>query len=295
MALEETGKDASVKWASVLDNGAMRREVAADLTVRFKPDAGGERPLVVTAEKQVLLGDVFEVQPAELYARVTVPIVASPSYPWDKYPQVQVMLRYEDAEKGIKTDDTLIVKRDTLATASWSFIALDKTKRSFSYRLLHQAANHEDVDTAGCRAMAIWSIFRDPFGALRLAVDVVPVVPRWEDVEQDLRRSELRRSGEWDRGNRQSGVFTSREGAAEVRDRPEGQGEEAGVVPGDDDPCGRDGDRGAGELYRKSAHPHPAGHERAPDHRGDAAGGFREAEAGAGGGRADLHRCRGWG
>lgn len=184
VVLEETGKDASVKWASALDNGAMRRPVDADLTVRFKPDAGGERPLVVTAAKQVLLGDVFEVQPAELYARVTIPIVASPAYPWDKYPQVQVMLRYEDADKGIKTDDTLIVKKDTLATASWTFIALDKTKRSFAYRLLHQAANHEDVDTGWLPGDGDLVDIRDPFGALRLAVDVVPVVPRWEDVEQ---------------------------------------------------------------------------------------------------------------
>lgn len=184
VVLEETGKDDNVKWSSLMENGAMARPVQADLTVMFKPDAGGERPLVLSAPKQVLLGDVFEVQPAEFYSRVTIPVVASPAYPWDKYPQVQVMLRYEDAEKGIKTDDTLIVKKDTLSSASWSFTALNKQKRDFSYRVLHQAANHRDEDTGWLPSSGDLVDIRDPFGALRLSVDVVPVVPRWEDVEQ---------------------------------------------------------------------------------------------------------------
>lgn len=183
VVLEETGKDETVKWSSLMENGAMARPVSADLTVRFKPDANGERPLVVTAPKQVLTGDVFEVQPAEFYSRVTIPIVASPAYPWDKYPQTQVMLRYQDAAKGIKTDDTIIVKKDT-ANPSWSFVALDKGKRDFSYRVLHQAANHKDEDTGWLPALGDLVDIRDPFGSLRLAVDVVPVVPRWEDVEQ---------------------------------------------------------------------------------------------------------------
>jgi hypothetical protein len=184
VVLEETGKDDNVKWSSVMENGAMSRPVQADLTVRFKPDANGERPLVLTAPRQVLTGDVFEVQPAEYFSRVTIPIVASPAYPWDKYPQTQVMLRYEDAANGIKTDDTLIVKKDTLSSAAWSFIALDKTKRDFSYRILHQAANHKDEDTGWLPSSGDLVDIRDPFGALRLSVDVVPVVPRWEDVEQ---------------------------------------------------------------------------------------------------------------
>lgn len=183
VVLEETGKDETVTWSSVLENGAMARPVQADLTVRFKPDAGGERPLVLTAPRQVVTGDVFEVQPAEYFSRVTIPIVASPAYPWDRYPQAQVMLRYEDPAQGIRTDDTLIVKKDT-ANPAWSFIALDKGRRDFSYRILHQAANHQDQDTGWLPSSGDLVDIRDPFGALRLVVDVVPVVPRWEDVEQ---------------------------------------------------------------------------------------------------------------
>ena len=182
VVLEETGKDATVKWSSILEHGAMRRPVDVDFTVRFKPDAGGERPLVVSSGPRQVLGDVLEVQPADLYARVTVPVIVSPGFPWDKYPQVQVMLRYLDADHGIKTDDTLIATKDK--PASWTFIALDKNKRSFTYRLLHQAANHEDQDSGWLPGDGDMIDIRDPFGALRLVVDVMPVVPRWEDVEQ---------------------------------------------------------------------------------------------------------------
>lgn len=181
--LEETGKEATVEWSSILENGAVKRPVEVEYAVRFKPDAGGERPLEVTSAPLSLAGDVLELQPAELYSRITIPVIASPSYPWAKYPQVQVMLRYEDPTHKIKTDDTLIVTKDG-GPKSWTFVALDKARRGFSYRLVHQAANHEDVDSGWQTSDGDLVDIRDPFGTLRLSVDVVPVVGRWEDVEQ---------------------------------------------------------------------------------------------------------------
>lgn len=181
--LEETGKEATLEWSSILENGAVKRPVEVEYAVRFKPDAGGERPLEVRSAPLTVTGDVLEVQPAELYARVTIPVIASPSYPWAKYPQVQVMLRYEDPANKIKTDDTLVVTKDG-GPKSWTFVALDKARRSFSYRLLHQAANHEDVDSGWQTSDGDLVDIRDPFGTLRLSVEVVPVVARWEDVEQ---------------------------------------------------------------------------------------------------------------
>ncbi|MGV8989554.1 MAG: hypothetical protein ACOH2H_25375 [Cypionkella sp.] len=181
--LEETGKEVAVEWLSILENGGVKRPVSVDYTVLFKPDAGGERPLEAASGPHEITGDVLELQPAELYARITVPIIASPGYPWDKYPQVQVMLRYLDPANGIKTDDTLIVKSGG-DPQSWTFVALDKANRAFKYRLLHQAANHEDVDSGWIDSDGDMVDIRDPFGTMRLSVDVVPVVARWDDVEQ---------------------------------------------------------------------------------------------------------------
>lgn len=182
--LAETAAEQTVEWLSQLDaDGAVSRPVEYEYTVAFKPDAGGERPLSVTSEAQTLIGDVLEIQPAELYSRVTIPVIASPSYPWDKYPQVQVRLRYEDPEHGIKTDDTIVLKKDS-APQSWTFVALDKARRDFQVRMLHSAADNEDVDSGWLPIDGDLVDVRDPFGALRLAVDVVPVVARWEDLEQ---------------------------------------------------------------------------------------------------------------
>lgn len=181
--LEETGKDATLEWESILDNGAIRRPIEASYAVAFKPDAGGERPLAAKSDSFEVTGDVLELQPAELYARVTVPVIVSPSYPWDKYPQVQVRLAYEDPANGVRTTDTLILTKDD-ANKSWTFLALDRGKRDFRYRILHSAANHEDVDEGWTPTDADLVDIRDPFGTLRLSVDVVPVVPQWGDVEQ---------------------------------------------------------------------------------------------------------------
>jgi len=182
--LAETAAEQTLEWLSQLDDaGAVSRPVEFEYTVSFKPDAGGERPLSVTSEPQTLTADVLEIQPAELYSRVTIPVIASPAYPWEKYPQVQVRLRYEDAAHGIRTDDTIILKKDS-PPQSWTFVAIDKAKRDFQVRMLHSAADNEDVDSGWMPIDGDLVDVRDPFGALRLAVDVVPVVGRWEDLEQ---------------------------------------------------------------------------------------------------------------
>ncbi len=182
--LDETGKESTADWLSILDEaGAVSRPVEVEYVVAFKPDAGGERPLQVTSEKEIVTGDVLEIQPAELYARVTIPVIVSPSYPWAKYPQVQVRLSYEDPDHGIKTDDTFVLTEKD-AAADWTFIALNKGKRDFQVRILHSAADHKDIDSGWIPVDGDLVDVRDPFGALRLAVDVVPVVARWDDVEQ---------------------------------------------------------------------------------------------------------------
>ncbi len=182
--LTATGAEETLRWLSILDEaGAVTRPVEAGYAVSFKSDAGGERPLSARSAPRFLEGDVFELQPAELYSRVTIPVIASPHYPWDKYPQVQVQLRYTDPDNGIRTDDTLLLTAEA-DSGEFTFVALDKDRRQFEYRLQHRAANHKDVDRGWTSTDGDLVDVRDPFGALRLAVDVVPVVPRWEDIEQ---------------------------------------------------------------------------------------------------------------
>ncbi|MCO6419643.1 hypothetical protein JYK14_26255 [Siccirubricoccus sp. KC 17139] len=183
VVLRKTGEEQPVEWASIVEGGRMRQEVEAEFTVNFRPDQGGERPLSAKAEPRTVLGEVLEVQPAEIYARVKLPVIASPSYPWDRYPQVQARLRYEDPAHGIRTDDTVILAKGQ-APPEWSYLALDKALRGVSARLSHRAADGHDIETAWQKLDADLLDVRDPVGPLRLRVDVVPVVARWDDVEQ---------------------------------------------------------------------------------------------------------------
>lgn len=183
IVLRKNGEEQVVQWLSILEGGRMRQEVEAGFTVRFRADAGGERPLTAPGPAGTVMGEVMEVQPAEAYARVRVPVMASPSYPWARYPQVHVGLRYTDPANGIRTDDTFVLTADK-PQAEWSFLALDKARRGFDIRLSHRAADGNDKDSDWEPLEADMVEVRDPVGALRLRVDVVPVVARWDDVEQ---------------------------------------------------------------------------------------------------------------
>jgi hypothetical protein len=183
IVLRKTDEEQVVEWLSIIETGRMKPEVEASFTVNFHPDQNGEQPLSARAALRTLSGEVLEVQPAETYARVRLPVTAAPSYPWDRYPQAQVQLRYEDKAAGIRTDGTVILNKDK-PQAEWSYLALDKARRGIAVRVSHRAADGRDLD-AGWQVLEADLIeLRDPVGPLRLKVDVVPVVARWEDVEQ---------------------------------------------------------------------------------------------------------------
>jgi hypothetical protein len=183
VTIATTNGEASVDWASIMENDAVKPEVEAEYTVHLKADPSGERPNSVTSRKIKVMGEVLEIQPADLYAIVKVPVIASPNYPWDRFPQVQLSLRYKDPDNGIRMEDSFILDKAKPST-EWKFMALDKAKRTFEYRISHRAANNADIDTGWLPTDRELVDIRDPFGTQRLRVDVVPVVPRWDDVEQ---------------------------------------------------------------------------------------------------------------
>lgn len=178
-----TNGEAAVEWASIMENGAVKPEVEAEFTVNLKADPSGERPNSVKSGKFKVTGEVLELQPADLYAIVKVPVIASPNFPWERFPQAQVALRYHDPEQTIRIEDSFILTKDK-PSADWRFFALNKARRTFEHRISFRAANNADVDTGWIATDREFVDVRDPFGTQRLRVDVVPVVPRWEDVEQ---------------------------------------------------------------------------------------------------------------
>jgi len=158
--LEASNARGTTEWASILDDGAMRRDISAGYTVTFKNVDGTERPISIAAPEQVIDIDNLEINPRELYSIVNVPIVAL-SFPWDRYPQIQVDLRYHDEAHGIHMDDTLMLDRDH-ASQIWKIFALDPERRQFEYKLTFRAADNRDLLGAWLASDEEQITIRDP-------------------------------------------------------------------------------------------------------------------------------------
>ncbi|KAM3096345.1 hypothetical protein ACKFKG_11160 [Phormidesmis sp. 146-35] len=143
--LESSNAKTQVEWASIVTDNTMRRDIEAQYTVTFKGIDGSERPISVKSVPEVFDGDNFEINPREFYSIVHVPIVAL-SFPWDRYPQVEVQLKYTDEQNGIRMDDTLLLDQ-AHSDQTWKMFVRDPRQTKFQYKLIYRAADNRDVVT----------------------------------------------------------------------------------------------------------------------------------------------------
>ncbi|KAM3112543.1 hypothetical protein [Phormidesmis sp. 146-33] len=143
--LESSNAKTQVEWASIVTDNTMRRDIEAQYTVTFKGIDGSERPISVKSVPEVFDGDNFEINPREFYSIVHVPIVAL-SFPWDRYPQVEVQLKYTDEQNGIRMDDTLLLDQ-AHSDQTWKMFVRDLRQTKFQYKLIYRAADNRDVVT----------------------------------------------------------------------------------------------------------------------------------------------------
>ncbi|MCY7279038.1 MAG: hypothetical protein LH702_36205 [Phormidesmis sp. CAN_BIN44] len=143
--LESSAARTQVEWASIVANNAMQREVTAQYKVTFKGIDGNERPVAIESKQEVFDGDNLEINPREFYSIVHVPIVAL-SFPWDRYPQVEVHLKYTDEKNGIRMDDTFLLDQ-AHSDQTWKMFVRDPKQNQFQYKLIYRAADNRDVET----------------------------------------------------------------------------------------------------------------------------------------------------
>jgi len=179
--LDATTPTANLEWASQLVNGKMKREVTVNYKVTFKGIDNTERPATLTSPEQVTTLDNLEINPRELYAIVHVPIVAL-SFPFDRYPQIEVHTRYADPANAIRMDETFLLTKEKPEQA-WKIFVRDPKLTQFDYKLIFRAANNRDIERPWVTSDEEQVFVRDPFPN-KLRVDVVPNVP-WTQV-QDL-------------------------------------------------------------------------------------------------------------
>ncbi|MEN3951825.1 hypothetical protein [Iodidimonas sp. SYSU 1G8] len=184
--LGKASQTGTFEWMSVLDNGAMRRPVEVQYEVNFTGVDTTERPRKVVSERFTTEVENLEIDPRELYAISTVPIVAV-NFPWAAYPMVEAHVRYQDEGSGLDQSEVFQLT-EKAQDAQWRIFILDPRKREFSYRLVYRAADNRDLD-AGWKTTDEEQIsVRDPYPRKRV-LDVVANVD-WNQVDQvfvDLR------------------------------------------------------------------------------------------------------------
>ncbi|GAA4036371.1 hypothetical protein GCM10022247_72640 [Allokutzneria multivorans] len=118
LLLDSARPEASVEWPSTLDGEAMVWPVKAQYSVDLAPVTAGQRPTRLRSLPVEILGEEHEIQPRELFAEEAVPVLTLPRFPFDRYPRVDVRLRYADQANRIGQDETV---RLTAAkpTAEW--------------------------------------------------------------------------------------------------------------------------------------------------------------------------------
>lgn len=176
----------TLDWSSIIENGSMQRPVELQYEVTFANVDATERPRQITSPPRLVDVENCEIDPRELYAVSSVPIVAV-NFPWDAYPSVEVHVRYQDEGNSLDEREVFRLSKER-PEVTWRVFVLDRQKREFAYRLVFRAADNRDVDSGWKSTEEEQITIRDPFPRKRI-LDVVPNVD-WNVVDQvfvDLR------------------------------------------------------------------------------------------------------------
>lgn len=177
------GKDrASVSWPSELSSaGGLMRDIAYRYRVTFKNADRSQRPVQLESGLFTTEEDKVEIVPREtLYGIADVPITAL-SFPWDRYPMVDVECRYADESNEIRQSQ-LFRLISTVTSATFRLFMRDPSKRRFDHRITYHGADGKDISLPWTTADDEQVLVRDPYPTKRQLV-VVPQVD-WTAVER---------------------------------------------------------------------------------------------------------------
>ncbi|MGV9868066.1 hypothetical protein [Rhodococcus koreensis] len=164
----------TVSWTSVLRDGGMVRDVTVRYTVNFGNVDGSERPKTLVSKPEIMKADKLEIDPQrDLYRMDQVAVEAS-LFPWDRYPIVEVELRYDDAANEIAQSDVVVLEKDK-AAQSWSRFVRNHDLATFKYRVTYRAADLQDRHDEWVETDRDEIGIRDPLGRV-LKFDIVPTI-----------------------------------------------------------------------------------------------------------------------
>lgn len=179
--LEPAATRSSVEWLSIVEDGAMVRDVNVTYKVNFKNVDSSERPLALSSSPLTVIGDNLEIQPRELYTVTPVPIIVNNNFPWDRYPFVEVQVRYTDEANAIQITDSFMLDK-THAEAQWKFFARDPQRTRFQYKLIYHSSDRPDTELPWAETDAERIFISDPF-PMKRTLEIIPAVD-WKTVER---------------------------------------------------------------------------------------------------------------
>lgn len=167
--------DREAHWATQSVDGQVETAVQASYEVRFDGAQSPEHPANLRSGVSVVNDNIFTINPhddaATLYAVRSVSVVAD-GMPWDRYPFVEVEMRYADPANRIDQSDTLRLSQ-SVQTATWPQFICDLKHMDFDYRITFRAADNSDIIGDWTALDRDDITIRDPRGAT-LSVQVVP-------------------------------------------------------------------------------------------------------------------------
>jgi hypothetical protein len=162
-------------WNSRVTNGVMDRDVDFEYRVNFHGVDTAERPGVVAAGPDKTIGDEFEVSPRAVGRYYVDDIqIGVGSFPWARYPQVAVDVRYTDSGHGVRLAESFLLT-SSKAEATWTRFRLDPARSAYDVRITLLAVDHHDVLLDWATTDQERLIIRDPH-PLRRTVQVAPAV-----------------------------------------------------------------------------------------------------------------------
>jgi hypothetical protein len=153
----------------------MVRPVEYEYRVNFRGVDTAERPGTVISSKRTTVGDEFEVSPRgeQLYFVDDI-IIGAGTLPWDRYPQVEVEVRYNDPAHGIRLAESFLLTKDK-PEATWKRFRLDPALEKYEVRIAYLAADHRDVQGEWTETDQERLVIRDP-RPMRRTIQLAPAV-----------------------------------------------------------------------------------------------------------------------
>ncbi|MFT3801359.1 MAG: hypothetical protein QM766_09095 [Burkholderiaceae bacterium] len=160
-----------IDWPSVIENGRMLMPVRMRYQVELLPADGGERPSRLESGDIEVLGDAIGIEPRDLFSLETISVLTLDTFPFDRFPRVDVRLRYDDPAHGIRQDDVVHLGADR-KNADWKRFLIGAPAGPVMAKRVYLGADHQRHETPFEPLAASQVDVDDPFPR-RLRVDVV--------------------------------------------------------------------------------------------------------------------------